>query len=984
MNDVFISYSRRDKVFTQKLYEALKAVNRAVWADWDSIPAASDWFAEIKEGIEQTDSVLFVLSPEWIKSNECRKELAYAVEMGKRLFPILYIPVDPKDVPPELAKINWVYLRDIDDFDQGFKTLCSAMDTDLEWIKTHTRIQVRALEWEKKNRNTSFVLRGQDLMDGEQFIAGAANKSPVPTTLQSEYILASRKDANRRQRLTLTGVTIALVISIALGAIALWQRGIAKDNENTAITNAQEAERQKGIAQENEKTAITNEQEAKRQAKISRAGELAAQSELLGARDFHISLLLGIESFDLLDNILTRGALLDAANANPHLLKFLMGHSSGVPSVAFSPDGKILASGSWDHTIILWDVAIGKRIRQLTGHKSDVNSVTFSPDGKMLASGSDDQTIILWDVATGTQISQFIGNNDIKHRGNILSVAYSPDGNMLASGSADQTIILWDVTTGNPIGQLIGHTSQVRSVAFSPKCINLPEGCVEMLASGSYDDHIILWNVATQQQVFQPLEGHDGDVFTVAFSPDGSTLASGSRDNTVILWNAATGELIRRLIGHKDNVLSVAFSPDGKILASGSLETTIILWDMETLQPIGQPLTGHSKPVASVAFSPDGKALASGGWDSKVILWNVPMRQPMSKLLTDSYSVKSIAVSPDDNTLASGSYNDEIILWDISKKQPIGKSLTGHTDYVNSVAFSPQDGGKILASGSGDHTVILWDVATQKPIGQPLQGHSNWVMSVAFSPNGKILASGSCGAKSADSNNCTQGEIILWDVATRRPIGKPLKGHSNWINSLAFNSDGKTLASGSGDGTVILWDVSEVLNGGETIPIDQPLKGHSNWVNSVAFSPDGKTLASGSDDNLIILWDVATHNPIGQPLTGHTGEVYNLTFSPDGKTLASGGNDNLIILWDVATRQPIGQPLAGHSTSVITLAFTPDGKTLASGSYDNTIILWDVSLPSWIIQSCERTGSNFTHAEWEKYFPNEDYRITCPQWPAGK
>ena len=148
MNDVFISYSRRDKVFTQKLYEALTRANLTVWADWDSIPAASDWDAEIKQGIQETNSVLFVLSPEWIKSKECRKEMVHAVAMGKRLFPILYLPVDPNDVPPELAKINWVYLRDTDDFDKGFQTLCSAMDTDLEWIKTHTRIQVRALEWD--------------------------------------------------------------------------------------------------------------------------------------------------------------------------------------------------------------------------------------------------------------------------------------------------------------------------------------------------------------------------------------------------------------------------------------------------------------------------------------------------------------------------------------------------------------------------------------------------------------------------------------------------------------------------------------------------------------------------------------------------------------------------------------------------------------------------------------------------------------------
>lgn len=209
MTDVFISYSRRDKVFTQKLVDALQAANREVWADWASIPAASDWDAEIKEGIEKTNTVLFVLSPEWIKSNECRKEMDHAIKMGKRMVPILHImPAEGQEVPPELAKLNWVYMRESDDLDKAFVTLQSAMDTDLDWIKVHTRIQVRALEWEKKNRSASFALRGEDLTEGEQFIASGAEKSPAPTHLQSEYVLASRRDATRRQRQTLGFVKI--------------------------------------------------------------------------------------------------------------------------------------------------------------------------------------------------------------------------------------------------------------------------------------------------------------------------------------------------------------------------------------------------------------------------------------------------------------------------------------------------------------------------------------------------------------------------------------------------------------------------------------------------------------------------------------------------------------------------------------------------------------------------------------------------------
>ena len=321
MTDVFISYSRHDKVFTQKLVDALQAAKREVWADWASIPAASDWDTEIKAGIENTNTVLFVLSPEWIKSNECRKEMIHAVQMGKRIVPILHImPAEGQEVPPELAKINWVYMRETDDFDKAFETLQSAMDTDLDWIKTHTRIQVRALEWERKNRSASFVLRGEDLTEGEQFLASGANKSPVPTQLQSEYILASRKDATKRQRLTLAGGMVALVVSIALGVVAFFQR-----------------------------------QEAVRQSEIALARQLAAQAQSINislSSKQMLSTFLDIQSMKLFSNGDAANFLIN--NNHAGLPISLMTQDAHVSSVAFSPDGKYVVSGSYDGGARVW------------------------------------------------------------------------------------------------------------------------------------------------------------------------------------------------------------------------------------------------------------------------------------------------------------------------------------------------------------------------------------------------------------------------------------------------------------------------------------------------------------------------------------------------------------------------------------------------------------------------------------------------------
>ncbi len=296
----------------------------------------------------------------------------------------------------------------------------------------------------------------------------------------------------------------------------------------------------------------------------------------------------------------------------------LKGHTDYVWSVAFSPDGALLASGSGDDTIRLWDATTGQHIRTLTGHTASVWSVAFSPDGALLASGSGDDTIRLWDATTGQHIRTLTG-----HTYWVSSVAFSPaDGSLLASGSGDNTIRLWDATTGQHIRTLTGHTDWVNSVAFSPA-----DG--SLLASGSSDNTIRLWDATTGQHI-RTLTGHTDWVRSVSFSPDGSLLASGSSDKTIRLWDATTGQHIRTLTGHTDRVRSVSFSPDGSMLASGSSDKTIRLWDATTGQHI-RTLTGHTDRVRSVSFSPDGSMLASGssdktirGVEKTIRLWKAP------------------------------------------------------------------------------------------------------------------------------------------------------------------------------------------------------------------------------------------------------------------------------------------------------------------------------------------------------------------------
>ena len=295
-------------------------------------------------------------------------------------------------------------------------------------------------------------------------------------------------------------------------------------------------------------------------------------------------------------------------SAQPYTLK---GHSSDVNSVAFSPDGKVLATASDDNTIKLWNLATKQEIRTLKGHSGWIWAVAISPDGKILASGSADKTIKLWNLETGEEIRTLKGHSD-----GVASVAFSGDGKLLASGSLDKTIKLWNVETKQEIYTFRGHLAAVASVAFSSDNITL--------ASGSWDKTIKLWSVETKKEI-RTLKGHSDIVLAIAFSPDSKQLASGSKDKTIKLWNLLTGETINTMRGHDEKVTAVAYAnPDNMTLASGSNDNTIKLWDTRTGKEI-HSLKKDSGYVYTVAISPDGNIIASGGSADNIIkIWRMP------------------------------------------------------------------------------------------------------------------------------------------------------------------------------------------------------------------------------------------------------------------------------------------------------------------------------------------------------------------------
>ncbi|KAK0719663.1 hypothetical protein B0H67DRAFT_642995 [Lasiosphaeris hirsuta] len=525
-------------------------------------------------------------------------------------------------------------------------------------------------------------------------------------------------------------------------------------------------------------------------------------------------------------------------------------HSGGVISVAFSPDGSRIASGSDDETIRIWDARSGKEVQKLEGHSYGVASVAFSPDGSRIASGSDDETIRIWDARSGKEVQKLEG-----HSYGVASVAFSPDGSRIASGSDDKTIRIWDARSGKEVQKLEGHSNRVTSVAFSP------DG--SRIASGSDDETIRIWDARSGKEV-QKLEGHSYGVASVAFSPDGSRIASGSDDKTIRIWDARSGKEVQKLEGHSNRVTSVAFSPDGSRIASGSYDETIRIWDARSGKEV-QKLEGHSGWVRSVAFSPDGSRIASGSDDRTIRIWDARSGKEVQKLEGHSNRVTSVAFSPDGSRIASGSYDETIRIWDARSGKEVQK-LEGHSYGVISVAFSP-DGSRI-ASGSYDGTIRIWDARSGKEV-QKLEGHSREVASVAFSPDGSRIASGSY-----------DGTIRIWDARSGKEVQK-LEGHSREVASVAFSPDGSRIASGSDDETIRIWDARS----GKEV---QKLEGHSYGVASVAFSPDGSRIASGSYDRTIRIWDARSGKEV-QKLEG----VLSVNRSPDCLRFEASGDSGL-------------------------------------------------------------------------------------------
>jgi WD40 repeat protein len=926
--DVFVSYSRADADFARKLNDSLQIQGKTTWFDQESIASGSDFQQEIYRGIKACDNFLFILSPRSVNSPYCKDEVEYAASLNKRFVTVLHREVNPSDLHPELAKVQWIdFNHNERDFNANFNQLVRTLDTDREHVQSHTKWLQRAIEWEHKGKSVDLLLRGNEYVIAQNWLQEAEqkNKRPAATPLQKEFLLesgnaiAAQLKKEKRQVLLLKSSLVVIGLVAVLAGFSAWQAYLQQEKATQAQKKAEKSltdqvdalsRFSKNLANSEQKFDAliegiragkelfnSSDDKSKRQVEKALREALYALKEdnRLGGQDTTVVKFSPDNETIATADKDGKVRLWAFEGKNSKTLR----HGGEVTDILFSPgDGKIIATLGKDKTVKLWS-RDGKELASLP-EKKNVSDVALSPDGKLIATFSEEgnnQTGKLWKLE-GQELK------DLLPKEKFNDVSFSPDGKLIATNGAENTTKLWKLN-GDRLNSFnpLPSNEKFDYLSLSPEH--------KIIFTFNFDEKTLkLWSLdgkklqfpLTSKELATLLLNQGEEKQTVQMSSDGKMLAT-FKDNEVKLWHSDGKE--PNTLSHKAEVTDVWFSPDNQIIVTASKDTMVKLWKQNG-EPIAT-LPSHSALVDQVSFSPDGNTIATASFDKTVKLWNKEGKELQT--LHPGTSVDEVRFSSDDKIIATLSKDNTVKLWKFDNSD---RQFLNHGAPVNSISFSAD--GKLIATreARNNQTAKLWIIEDKSRKILPLSEKFN---DAKFSPDGKLMAS-----FTGEGDNQT-GK--LWSVEGKQLQPLPL---NEKFNSVEFSPDGKLMASFSGEGnnqTGKLWSVE-----GKQL---QPLPFNENF-NSVEFSPNGKLMASfpqEGDKQTGKLWSVEGKQLQPLPLNENFNSV---EFSPDGKLMASftgEGDKQTGKLWSVEGKQLQPLPFNEKFNSV---EFSPDGKLIATTS----------------------------------------------------
>jgi WD40 repeat protein len=886
-----------------------------VWIDADDIPSGARWRQELGSAIEAANAFVFVITPASVASAECQTELSRAVEVGKRLVPVLYR--DAAGAPPVLLTYQYVDARDGTGLDVTVDKVVEAIDTDHDWVTAHTLWLGRALRWEESGRDRSTLLRrGKELRSAEEWLAGQSeDRKPPPTALQSAYIAESGRAERRRMRRLATAACIAVAVAVTLAVLALLQRSEA-------------------VAQRDE----------------ARSRELAAKSGQELEVDPELGILLALEALHT-DRTAEGVDALRRAVSESRVRDVIGPQEGGVTTIAFSPDGSLIATGGEDGSVRISRSEDGSEVAALDAHDVPVRITTFDPSGERVLTAADDGTMRLWDTAAGALVADLVGHTD-----RVQSAVFNPDGRRLLT-SGDTTARLWDVATGRPLRVVDAVDFALVSAAF------LPGG--QRILTGSDGNGAQIWDLETGTN--RPLGKAGAQLFTVEVNADGTravTVGKGADVGATNVWDVRTGERVAdlgpgllaavdpdghravvtridgaaaifdldsgaevaTLLGHAGPLLDAQFSPDGRLVITAGVDNTARVWSATgTLVAV---LRGHTFSVAAAAINPAGTLAATASGDGTARTWDLDAARELAVPADERrVGISSASFSPDGSMVLASPKDATVRLWRADTGDEVlagdhcavvemslpclsGAVVLEQASAVNNTTFSPD--GTIVATAGDNGTAHLFEANTGRHLAT-LRGHDGRVWTVAFSPDGRRIVT-----------TASDQSARIWDTATGREL-RSLAHPGGGLAGAVFSPDGATVAT-AGATTGVAWDAD---TGVERRRFDVP-----SAALSVAYSHDGRHLVVATDGGASII-DAATAEVVLR-LVGHDGLASDAAYSDDDQLIVTAGVDGTARIWDANTASLLSV-LRGHASAVTSARFNHDGSEVVTSSEDATV-----------------------------------------------